>query len=144
MDWFQQLKDARDKDQAERQAQYQGLLQPGDETKPADTFGNTVQNTLGLPESWRQTVAQEKQRAVQPQPLESKVSPLVAGPEEEGAQLAAQSVEGLGPKLNAIIQNIRSNPNAPLEVSGPINMSRFQKLRDALGHTGRIVVKDVK
>lgn len=141
--WGQlQQKIQDDKDQ--REQQYQSSLQPGDETAPADTFGNTVQNTLGLPDSWRQTIAQQKHQAVQPQSVEAGSGALVemgAAPEAEAGELAVQGAEKLTPELKAWAQKMMGNPNAPVQVNGPINMNSFQKLRDALGHVGPVIMK---
>lgn len=136
----QQIQDEKDK----REAQYQASLQPGDETTPADTFGNKIQNTLGLPDNWRQTIADQKHQAVQPQAIEAGSNAIVdmgAGPEAEGAELAAQGAEKLAPQLKQWAQKMMSNPRAPIEVNGAVNMNSFQKLRDALGHVGPVIMK---
>jgi hypothetical protein len=143
-DSWQQLNQNLQKDQDDRDIKYQQSLQPGDETKPADTWQNNIQNTIGLPDSWQQTVAQQKYNAVQPKPVEAVVSPSISGPEQEGANLAAQGAQKLAPELEALANQVRGNPNMPLQVSGAMDMGRFQKLRDLLGHTGPVIVKGAK
>lgn len=141
-----QMKQNLQEDEDKRQQGYQSSLQPGDETTPADTFGNTIQNTFGLPDSWRQTVANQKYKESQPQPVEARSAVLEAsaGPEAEAGELAAQGAEKLAPQLKSWAQKMMGNPNAPIEVAGPVDMNSFQKLRDALGHVGPVIMKGGK
>jgi len=141
MSWFDQLQDDLDKDKQQREAGVQASLQPGDTTTPAPTLRNTAIGAFGLPSQWQNTIADEKRLAAQPQPVASRGAAALAAPPELEAIGAA---EGLAPGLEALAARIQSNPNMPLEVAGPMNMERFQKLRDILGHVGPIIMKGTK
>lgn len=138
-DRWQRLQDNLQKDEDDRDAQYQGSLQPGDTSTPADTWGNKIKSAVGAPDSWQQTIADQKYNAVQPKPVEAGM-PAYANPAaaEEGI---AQGASKLTPELEALANQIKGNPNMPLQVSGAMDMGRFQKLRDMLGHVGPIIMK---
>lgn len=144
-DSWQNLKQQLEDEKTKRDASTEASITPEERSQPADTFRNQMIGGLGLPNNWQNTVADEKRLAAQPQPVEAR-SPILemsAGPEVEGAELAMQGAQKLAPELQQWAQMISKNPNAPIEVAGPIN-SRFQKLRDALGHVGPIVFKGSK
>ena len=142
-----QLKQRVQDEQDQRNAAAQATIQPGDTSTPADSFRNQMIGGLGLPQDWQTTVAQQKMQAAQPQPIEAKMTTPVelgAAPEAEAGELAAQGAEKLAPQLKSWAQQMMGNPNAAIEVSGPINMNSFQKLRDALGHVGPVIMKGAK
>lgn len=142
-DRWQRLQTNLQKDQDDRENQYQASLQPGDESAPADTWANKIKSAVGAPDSWQQTIADQKHNAVQPKPIEAGM-PAYANPaaaEEEVGNLAVQGAQKLAPELEGLANQIRGNPNMPLQVSGAMDMGRFQKLRDMLGHVGPIIMK---
>lgn len=139
MSWLDKLKNDIEKDKAERVAR--ANVQPGDEVAPADTLRNKAIDFVGLPQDWRTTIAQEKLRAVQPEPIAAKgPAALAAPPEVEAVGAAAE----LTPALRALAAQMKSNPKMPLQVTNSFNMSNFQKLRDILGHVGPVIIKGGK
>ena len=142
MGWFDKLKEDVNADQQQSEAGVQASLQPGDTSTPADTFRNKAISTLGMPNEWQTTVADQKRQDAQPKPVTANgaLATLAAPPELE----AVGAAEGLAPGLKALAQQIQANPNMPLEVMGGMNLQKFQKLRDALGHVGPIIMKGMK
>lgn len=145
--WGQMKQQLADQE-AQRNAKTEASITPEDQTTYADNFRNKAINTLGMPENWQNTVADEKRYEAAPKPVEALNNPVlqmaVGGPQVRAGKMAVQGAEALAPGLKAIAQRMMSNPKGAIEVAGPMNMSSFQKLRDALGHVGPIIMKGGK
>lgn len=59
-------------------------------------------------------------------------------PLEQGAK---QAIDNVSPELLSKLQSLYENPQQMVQTQGPMDLSKFQKLRDMLGLTGPIMPK---
>lgn len=112
-----------------------GPVRPEDENTYPASPRNYIAEQIGLTGApWQMSRADEKRyNQGLPEMMGTAMGRLSVAP--------ASAAEAVSPELMQWARMMKQTPRAPIEVSGPINMQSFQKLRDMLGHTGPIIMK---
>lgn len=148
-DQWKEMKEKLEADKAEREAAVEATISPEDKVTAADNFRNSIIGTLGMPEDWKNTVADEKRLAGRPQPIEANggfLSTAMSGPGQGakvlkmGPALLESAAMKAYPEFAQYAAQMARNAKAPVVFKGPVPSS-FQKLRDFLGHTGPVILK---